>query len=53
MLDGGGLGLGEYELILGVTVENGGGTLCTSDDTGQDVNYKIELISLEYTITAV
>ena len=53
MLDGGGLGLGEYELILGVTVENGGGTLCTSDDTGQDVNYKIELVSLEYTITAV
>lgn len=53
MLDGGGLGLGDYELILGVTVQNGGGTLCTSDDTGQDVNYKIELVSLEYTITAV
>ena len=53
MLDGGGLGLGEYELILGVTVQNGGGAFCTSDDTGQDVNYKIELISLEYTITAV
>jgi len=53
MLDGGGLGLGEYELILGVTVENGGGALCTSDDTGQDVDYKIELVSLEYTITAV
>ncbi len=53
MLNGGGLGLGEYELILGVTVQNGGGTLCTSDDTGQDVNYKIELVSLEYTITAV
>jgi len=53
MLDGGGLGLGEYELILGVTVENGGGVLCTSDDTGQDVDYKIELVSLEYTITAV
>ena len=53
MLDGGGLGLGEYELILGVTVQNGGGAFCTSDDTGQDVNYKIELVSLEYTITAV
>ena len=53
MLNGGGLGLGEYELILGVTVENGGGALCTSDDTGQDVDYKIELVSLEYTITAV
>ena len=53
MLDGGGLGLGDYELILGVTVQNGGGAFCTSDDTGQDVNYKIELISLVYTITAV
>jgi hypothetical protein len=53
MLDGGGLGLGDYELILGVTVQNGGGAGCTSDDTGQDVDYKIELVSLEYTITAV
>lgn len=53
MLDGGGLGLGGYELILGVTVQNGGGAGCTSDDTGQDVDYKIELVSLEYTITAV
>lgn len=53
MLDGGGLGLGEYELILGVAVQNGGGAFCTSDDTGQDVDYKIDLVSLEYTITAV
>ena len=53
MLNGGGLGLGDYELILGVTVQNGGGAFCTSDDTGQDVDYKIELVSLEYTITAV
>jgi hypothetical protein len=53
MLNGGGLGLGGYELILGVTVQNGGGAGCSSDDTGQDVNYKIELVSLEYTITAV
>ena len=53
MLDGGGLGLGDYELILGVTVENGCGAFCTSDDNGQDVDYKIELVSLEYTITAV
>ena len=53
MLDGGGLGLGEYELVLGVTVQNGGGNLCTSDDSGQDVDYKIELVSLDYTITTV
>lgn len=53
MLDGGDLGLGEYELLLGVTVQNGGGTLCTSDDTGQEVDYKIELVSLDYTITTV
>jgi hypothetical protein len=53
MLDGGGLGLGEYELILGVTVQNGGGAGCTSDDTGQDVDYKIELVSLDYAITEI
>ena len=53
MLDGGGLGMGEYELMLGVAVQNGGGAFCTSDDTGQDVDYKIDLVSLEYTITAV
>ena len=53
MLDGGELGFGEYELVLGVTVQNGGGTLCTSDDSGQRSYYKIELVSLDYTITAV
>ena len=53
MLDGGGLGLGEYELILGVTVQNGGGAGCSSDDTGQDVDYKIELVSLDYAITEI
>ena len=53
MLDGGELGLGEYELVLSVAVQNGGGVLCTSDDSGQDVDYKIELVSLDYTITAV
>ena len=53
MLDGGELGLGEYELVLSVAVQNGGGAFCTSDDSGQDVDYKIELVSLDYTITAV
>ena len=42
-----------YELVLSVAVQNGGGVLCTSDDSGQDVDYKIELVSLDYTITAV
>ena len=53
MLDGGGIGLGMHDLVIGVTVETGGGLGCDSDDDGQDVSYKIELVSLDYSVNPV
>ena len=52
-LDGMGLGEGEHKLSLSVSVNTGGNGLCPSSDDGEEVSYVIELISLEYTITAV
>ena len=53
LLDGMGLGEGEHMLSISVSVNTGGGALCTSSDDGEEVSYVIELVSLEYTITAV
>ena len=54
MLDGMGMGEGEHTLSISVTVNTGGGVgACGSSDDGEEVSYVIELISLEYTITAV
>ena len=53
LLDGMGIGLGEHMLDIGVSVNTGGGVLCGSDDEGEQVDYVIELISLDYTITYV
>tara|TARA_B000000609_G_scaffold27403_2_gene18200 strand:- start:620 stop:1291 length:672 start_codon:yes stop_codon:yes gene_type:complete len=53
LLDGMGLGEGEHMLSISVSVNTGGGALCTSSDDGEEVAYVIELVSLEYTITAV
>ena len=53
MLSGMGLGFGEHTLDITVNVNTGGGLGCGSDDTNEVVNYVIELISLEYTITMV
>ena len=50
MLDGGGLGFGVHNLELAVTVQNGGGFQCNSNDDGQEVSYVVELVSLEYQI---
>ena len=52
-LDGMGLGEGEHMLSISVSVNTGGGIGCGSSDDGEEVSYVIELISLEYTITAV
>jgi hypothetical protein len=53
-LDGMGLGEGEHMLSISVSVNTGGGLgLCGSSDDGEEVAYVIELVSLEYTITAV
>ena len=53
MLDGGGIGFGMHDLVIGVTVENGGGLGCNSNDDGQDVSYTIELVSLDYSVNPV
>lgn len=54
LLDGSGMGEGEHYLDISVTVVEGSGTgNCQSSDGGEDVSYKIELISLDYTIEAV
>ena len=49
------MGLGEHYLDISVDVAEGGGTgvNCQTSDNGEEVAYVIELISLEYTITAV
>ena len=52
-LDGMGMGEGEHTLSVSVSVNTGGGPGCASSDDGEEVSYVIELISLEYTITAV
>ena len=55
LLDGDGMGVGEHYLDISVDVAEGGGTgvNCQTSDNGEEVAYTIELISLEYTITAV
>ena len=55
LLDGDGMGVGEHYLDISVTVVEGSGATptCTTNDNGEEVAYTIELISLEYTITAV
>ena len=53
LLDGMGLGEGEHMLSISVSVNTGGGPGCVSSDDGEEVSYVIELVSLEYTITAV
>ena len=55
LLDGDGMGVGEHYLDISVTVVEGSGATptCTTNDNGEEVAYVIELISLEYTITAV
>ena len=52
-LDGMGMGEGEHTLSISVTVNTGGGPGCASSDDGEEVAYVIELVSLDYTITAV
>ena len=55
MLDGGDAGFGEYTFELGVTVNNGEAAFgaCTNNDNNEQVDWTIELISLEYTLEMV
>ena len=49
-LDSGGIGLGAYALDISVTAGTGGAIGCTHTDDGEDVEYLVELITLEYSI---
>ena len=49
-LEGGDSGFGEHMLTLRVEVQTGGGAFCESEDEGEEVTYKIELIHLDYEI---
>lgn len=56
LLDGDGVGFGVHDLDIMVTANQGPTTppvFCNRDDGGEEVEYIIELVSLEYTITPV
>ncbi len=49
MLEGGTIGFCEYSLDIGVTVNKGQRPGCNKQDSGETVDWTLELISLEYT----
>lgn len=51
-LDVGDAGLGAYSLDITVVVDTGGGVGCSHTDDGEEVEYLVELITLDYTIEA-
>mgnify|MGYP000143214185 CR=1 FL=1 len=51
-LDVGEVGLGEYSLNLTVEVQEGGGLGCNHNDEGEEIEYLVELIVLDYSIDA-
>ena len=57
MLDGGNTGYGLYAFEISVNVNTGsagiGLTVCQNEDSGEEVDWVIELISLEYTAEKV
>jgi len=52
-LDSNGAGLGGYSIEISVDASAGNGLFCTHTDNGENVDYSIELIVLDYTITEV
>ena len=52
-LDVGDAGLGVYTLDVTVVVDAGGGIGCSHTDDGEEVEYLVELITLDYSITSV
>ena len=51
-LDVGDDGLGVYTLDVTVVVDSGGGIGCSHTDDGEEVEYLVELITLDYSITS-
>ena len=45
-------GLGIYSLEINVVAQSGGGIGCTSNDDGEEVEYSVELITLDYSISS-
>ena len=52
-LDSNGAGLGQYSIDISVDVAAGGGAQCTHTDDGENVDYTIEVLVLDYTITEI
>ena len=52
-LNANGAGLGAYSVEISVDVSVGGGVGCTHEDNGENVDYVIELIALEYTVLEI
>jgi len=44
--------LGVYTLDVTVVVDSGGGLGCSHTDDGEEVEYLVELITLDYSITS-
>ena len=52
-LNAGGSGLGIYTLEINVAAQSGGGIGCTNTDDGEEVEYLVELITLDYSINSL
>ena len=53
-LNANGAGLGDYSVEISVNVRTGGGAWqCVHEDNGENVDYVIELIALEYTVVEI
>ena len=51
-LNAGDSGLGIYSLEINVVAQSGGGIGCTNNDDGEEVEYSVELITLDYSISS-
>ena len=52
-LNANGAGLGDYSVEISVNVGMGGAFQCVHEDNGENVDYVIELIALEYTVVEI
>jgi hypothetical protein len=50
MLEGGDTGMGNYTIDISVAAESGGTVTCNHEDDGEEVNYTVSLVLLDYTI---
>ena len=52
-LDSGGEGTGEYTIRIEVSAESGGGAGCNHEDNGEEIDYTLHLMILDYVISPV